>query len=42
MRASQRFIRFVLFKCRTIGINGRVLMPEWAERVYFEIIRVKP
>jgi len=34
MKLSQRFILFILFKCRTIGTKGKFLGPEWAERVY--------
>jgi len=34
LQPSIRFIKFLLYKCRTFGTNGRFLGPEWAERAY--------
>jgi len=27
---SQRFHKFIMYKCRTIGTNGKFIGPEWA------------
>jgi len=32
-KLSKRFLKFLFFKCRTVGTGGRFLGPEWAERV---------